>query len=376
MNPTTQLEQYQSQTPDPPTSQVSREAPEDLLDCPYGRRYIRRVTDDGDVVYDEVPLTLEDLLHPEEEDELVAVLGHSKDCGRLSTGLDRLTPQNKTFVVLEDVNVDLGLPGVKPIRPDVSVFEVAAIPDGLPDMGTFDMKQHAAVPVLFIEVTSGSTRPNDLGPKFRMYQQAKVQQFILVDRVHPSGTARLVGFEYRGRGFVELQPDPQGRFRLPAFDLWIGLEDGVAVLYDANGLVPNSEGLAKQLEDERLSSQQHQQQAEQRVEDEKRRTEKALQRAETEKQRAEREKQRAEREKQRAEREKLRAEREKLRAEREKLRANDEQQRTKQARQRAEQEKQRAEQAQLQVDAERIRADSAQERLRELEAELARLRSQ
>ncbi|MDA1016981.1 MAG: Uma2 family endonuclease [Planctomycetota bacterium] len=288
MNSTTQLEQYQQQASKSQTSQPPREAPEDLLDCPYGRRYIRRVTDDGDVAYDEVPLALDDLLHPEEEDELVAVLGHSQDCGRLSTGLDRLTPPNKTFVVLEDVNVDLGLPGVKPIRPDVGVFEVAAIPDGLSDMGTFHMKRHAAVPVLFIEVTSGSTRPNDLGPKFRMYEQAKVQQFIVVDRVHPSGTGRLAGFEYRGQGLVELQPDLHGRFWLAAFDLWIGLEDGVAVLYDANGLVPDSEGLAKQLEDERLSSQQHQQQAED----------------------------------------------------------------------------------------ERIRADSAQERLRELEAELARLRSQ
>ncbi|MDA1016965.1 MAG: Uma2 family endonuclease [Planctomycetota bacterium] len=252
MNPTTQLEQYQSQTPDPQTSQKSCEAHEDLLGCPYGRRYIRRVNDDGEIVYDEVPLALEDLLHPEADDELVAVLGHSKDCGRLSTGLDRLIPPNKTFVVLEDVNVDLGLPGVKPIRPDVGVFEVAAIPDGLRDMGTFDMNQHAAVPVLFIEVTSGSTRPNDLGPKFRMYEQAKVQQFILVDRVHPSGTPQLAGFEYRGEGFVELQPDPQGRFWLSAFDLWIGLEAGVAVLYDANGLVPDSEGLAKQVETERI----------------------------------------------------------------------------------------------------------------------------
>ncbi|MDA1018273.1 MAG: hypothetical protein O3A00_27940, partial [Planctomycetota bacterium] len=174
-----------------------------MLDCRYGRRYIRRVDDDGEVAYDGLPLKLEDLLHPEEGDELVAVLGHSDDCGRLRKGLTRLTPQNKTFAILEDVNVDLGLPGVKPIRPDVSVFEVPTVPAGLREMGTFYMKRHAAKPVLFIEVTSESTRPNDLVEKYTF-----------------------------------------------------------AVLYDQHGVVPDSVELAVQLKDERLISQEHKQHAE------------------------------------------------------------------------------------------------------------------
>lgn len=306
MNPTAQLEQNEPQTPQPQASQTSCEEREALLDCPYGRRYIRRVDDDGKVVYDEVPLRLEDLLHPEEEDELVAVLGHSDDCGRLRKGLERLTPQNKTFAILEDVNVDLGLPGVKPIRPDVSVFEVATIPDGLRDMGTFYMNRHSAVPVLFIEVTSESTRPNDLVEKYTFYERANVQQYVLADRVHPSG-AQVAGYEHRGDGFVQLQPDQSGRLWLPAFDLWIGFENGEAVLYDQDGVVPDSEELAEQLRDERLISQEHKQHAE----DEK---------------------------------------------------------------QRAEQERERAEQARIQVNTEKLRADSAENKMREMEAELARLK--
>ncbi|MDA1017461.1 MAG: Uma2 family endonuclease [Planctomycetota bacterium] len=319
MNPTAQLEQHEPQAPN--ASPASREAPEDLRDFPYGRRYIRRVTDDGEVVHDIVPLALEDLLHPEEDDELVSRPGHSRDCRRLFTGLEQFKPKNKTFVIVEDMNVDLGLSDVRAIRPDVSVCEVPAVPDGFQQLGTVDTKQHLAVPLLFIEVTSESTRENDVGPKFTLYEQAKVQQYILVDRAHPSGTPQLAGYEYRGHGLVKQQADSSGRLWLPAFELWVGLKDEQAVLYDEHGIVPSPLELAHQLETERWSGEQH-------------------------KQRAEKESRRAEKESQRAER----------------------------ATQQREQATQREGQAKTQAEAEKKRADSAEERMREMEAELSRLK--
>ncbi|MDA1016474.1 MAG: Uma2 family endonuclease [Planctomycetota bacterium] len=311
MNPTAQLEQSEPQAL--PDASPSSE-PEDLRDFPYGRRYIRRVTADGEVVHDIVPLALKDLLHPEEDDEFVSTPDHSRDCRRLLSGLERFKPKNKTFVIVEDMNVDLGLPDVRAIRPDVSVCEVPVVPDGFGQVGTVDTKQHVAVPLLFIEVTSDSTRKNDVGPKLALYEQAKVQQYVLVDQAHPSGTAQLMGYEYRGHGFVKQQADPSGRLWLPVFELWIGLKNGQAVLYDKNGIVPDPQGWAEQ----------------------------------------------AEQESRRAEQAKAREEQAKAREE--------------QAKAREEQAMAREEQAKSHVKAEKIRADSAEERLRELEAELTRLK--
>ncbi|MDA1017096.1 MAG: hypothetical protein O3A00_21885, partial [Planctomycetota bacterium] len=110
MNPTAQLKHSEPQAP-PDASRSS--VPEDLRDFLYGRRYIRRVTDNGEIVHDIVPLALEDLLHPEEEDELVSRPDHSRDCRRLLSGLERFKPKNKTFVIVEDMNVDLGLSDVR-----------------------------------------------------------------------------------------------------------------------------------------------------------------------------------------------------------------------------------------------------------------------
>ena len=57
-----------------------------------------------------------------------------------------------------------------------------------------------------------------------------------------------MGYEYRGHGFVKQQADPSGRLWLPVFELWIGLENGQAVLYDKNGIVPDPQGSAEQAE--------------------------------------------------------------------------------------------------------------------------------
>ena len=45
----------------------------------YGWRYVRRIQPDGTEVIDEVPLTLEDLLYPEEGDFVVQEPWHTQD---------------------------------------------------------------------------------------------------------------------------------------------------------------------------------------------------------------------------------------------------------------------------------------------------------
>ncbi|MDA1014089.1 MAG: Uma2 family endonuclease [Planctomycetota bacterium] len=231
MNPVMPLEQDQNVAVDSRTE-----------DWRYGRRYLRRVDEHGEVTYDEVPLTLEDMLHPEEGDEHVSVPGHSRDCRRLYDGLTLHLPKDRTVVALDDCNVDLCLPGISGLRPDVAVLEVPRVPQDFDDLGTFHMTKHQGVPLLFIEVTSRDTRKNDVGIKLEYYEQAGVKQYVLVDRAHPV-SPRLTGYVLGPQGFEVQQPDGRGRLWLHDVGLWIAYETDRAVLYDGDEVVPDSEEL-------------------------------------------------------------------------------------------------------------------------------------
>ncbi|MDA1017030.1 MAG: Uma2 family endonuclease [Planctomycetota bacterium] len=166
-------------------------------DWRYGRRYLRRVDEHGEVVYDEVPLSLEDMLHPEEGDEHASVPGHARDRRRLYAGLMRYLPTDRTAVALDDCNVDLCLPGVPGLRPDIAVLEVPQVPENFDDMGTFHLTKHQGVPLLFIEVTSQDTRKNDVGIKLEYYEQAGVTDERLgrrFRRLSPEFFARTAEF--------------------------------------------------------------------------------------------------------------------------------------------------------------------------------------
>src|SRR5436189_111756 len=79
----------------------------------YGWRYRRHEKPDGIVELEEVPLTLEDVLHPLENDVIPEQPFHEQERGYLSgvfrTRLSRLTGG----LVLSDCLVDWGVPGIR-----------------------------------------------------------------------------------------------------------------------------------------------------------------------------------------------------------------------------------------------------------------------
>ena len=87
----------------------------------YGWRYISITRADGTEDLDRVPLTLEDVLHPEVGDIIVQSDPHDRDRLFKSVFETRLM-EDPTAVVLSDCQVDFNLPGVKPLAPDDVVF--------------------------------------------------------------------------------------------------------------------------------------------------------------------------------------------------------------------------------------------------------------
>jgi Uma2 family endonuclease len=201
----------------------------------YGWRYVREVGPDGTETFRQVPLTERDVLHPQEEDFIVQTYGHNRDLVYLDVGFHSQTDTVPGRWVFCDHRIDFGVDGVEPFGPDLAVFD--GVPAWDTERGTFPAAEFGAVPLLVVEVTSPSTRNNDLGVKVELYRLCKVPFYAIIDR-HAGedgvGVA-LWGYRLNGEGLELVEPGEDGRLWLVAVGLWLGIEEGQAVLYDAQG---------------------------------------------------------------------------------------------------------------------------------------------
>src|SRR5436305_10133476 len=89
---------------------------------PYGWRYVKRSGPEGSEDWEQVPLTLEDVLHPQEGDVIPENSLHESDCRYLADVFSTRPlgpPQTK---VTRDLLVHWGVEGVRNHSPDVGVF--------------------------------------------------------------------------------------------------------------------------------------------------------------------------------------------------------------------------------------------------------------
>src|SRR5487761_491650 len=119
----------------------------------YGWRYVERPGPDGQIESVQVPLTEEDVLHPQEDDFIVQNDDHTRDCHYLKTILDAHLADRPGVHVFYDHRMDWGVEGIKPHGPDFAVVE------GFPEnwdgqRGTFCLTEFAARTLLALEVTS------------------------------------------------------------------------------------------------------------------------------------------------------------------------------------------------------------------------------
>jgi Uma2 family endonuclease len=185
---------------------------------------------DGTMDFDQVPLTLEDTLYPQEEDFIVTSYGHHSDCHYLSSVLGARLVGDPSAVVLSDCRVAF-VPELRPVGPDVAVFLGVR---QVRDWGTFDAVQEGARPVLVIEVTSPETRSNDVGIKVAYYHQAGVPLYVIVDAREVGGQRRLhlIGYRHTPGGYEALAPDERGRLWLEPVRLWLGVVGNRVACFD------------------------------------------------------------------------------------------------------------------------------------------------
>jgi Uma2 family endonuclease len=165
---------------------------------------------------------LKDVLFPEEGDFLVQSDPQDSDRMYLKAVFKAQLRDDRKAVVLSDCRVDWSLPGVRPLGPDIAVFF------GVRRRilwSTFDLAAERARPALVIEVTSPETRSNDVGPKVKLYHQARVPLYVIADASEEEGErhVNLIGYRYSRRGYQRIKPDAQGRIYLAPVRLLLGV---------------------------------------------------------------------------------------------------------------------------------------------------------
>ncbi|MGB9754426.1 Uma2 family endonuclease [Roseiflexus castenholzii] len=202
----------------------------------YGWRFVPRPTPDDPNHLEQVPLTLEDVLHPEVGDFIVHNDRHETDRMYLTEVLRMRLEESGAAIVLTDVRIAWDVPDLRPHGPDVTVIP------GMQERqnwSTFEVAVEGARPALIIEITSPETRENDLERKVEHYARAGVAQYVIVDDVsrgRRERRLRLLDYWLEGGAYRLHPPDTAGRVHLIVANLWLGIEQDHVVCYDEHGV--------------------------------------------------------------------------------------------------------------------------------------------
>ena len=200
----------------------------------YGWRLVPRPTPDNPYHLEQVPLTLEDVLHPEVGDFIVHSDRHETDRMYLTAVLRARLEPSRRAIVLSDVRIAWDLPDLRAHGPDVMVIPGVR---KRRNWSTFEVAVERARPALIIEIVSPDARENDVVIKVEHYARAGVAQYVIVDDTGRGGTRRLRLLDYRleGTAYRLQEPDAEGRVHLALADVWLGIRRDHVVCYDATG---------------------------------------------------------------------------------------------------------------------------------------------
>jgi Uma2 family endonuclease len=107
------------------------------------------------------------------------------------------------------------------IAPDV--FLVKGVPKG--DRGVYKLWEEGEPPVFVVEVTSNTTRHEDLARKKACYERLGVEEYFLHDPTGDYLTPRLQGFRLAGDRYQPIRPNPDGSLDSRTTGLTLRIEE-------------------------------------------------------------------------------------------------------------------------------------------------------
>jgi Uma2 family endonuclease len=253
----------------------------------FGWRHIRHVHSDGTETWERVPLALEDVLHPQEEDFVAQSVSHQRRQEYLHTVISARLAHDPSAIVVADLLIAWDVSGLKGHAPDIAV--ILGVRERK-EWSTFYVAEEGVRPILIIELTSHSTASLDRSNKLDEYDLAGVETYVIVDSVvrRDVTTLRLLGYILTPAGYQVFPPNEHGWLWLEVPRIWLGITDNEVVCYDVAGqplgdYVAVSEALRAETGARTLAEQQARAEAEtRRAEAEARWAAETLSRAEAE----------------------------------------------------------------------------------------------
>lgn len=189
----------------------------------YGRRQLIDYDKTAQPTYGYAPLTPADFLDPQEHDTFNHGPRHDADVRRLYAIFQqhyRVNPLVSVFTGVKMKWANAALP--QPV-PDVAV--VPGAEDWSVRRTVLDMAAEGVAPALILEVLSLRFVDADLVEKRRIYAQAGVQEYFIVDSGEREARAtiayQVIGLRLVDGDYVAIAPDGEGRLYSEVARLWL-----------------------------------------------------------------------------------------------------------------------------------------------------------
>jgi Uma2 family endonuclease len=120
----------------------------------------------------------------------------------------------------------------------------------------FKIWEEGRVPNAVFELVSRGTKNEDLESKPALYERLGISEYFLYDPLGEEIRPQLQGFRLSAGGYEPVRPDSSGRLHSAELALWLRVEDGDLVIYDAQTgekLLSDAEANQNALEAERAA---------------------------------------------------------------------------------------------------------------------------
>ncbi len=192
---------------------------------------------DGEVVVEEIPLTLDILLHPDEDVQVPQGNPHYRQLYPLAQGLQRfLERRRRGWGVFSDLMVKWAQKRLRPVAPDIAIVDRIADPEAVGsslDVAAEGCRVRAGLEV--VTTSPKAHRAKDEKHNKELYAAAGVEDYVLIypQQHRRRGDPALRSFVLAGGVHRERSADAEGRFLLRSVGLRLAVgEPGDLVFTD------------------------------------------------------------------------------------------------------------------------------------------------
>lgn len=207
----------------------------------YGYRYVCSVQHGKDV-WDQVPLTLDDVLYPQMDDKMMQSWEHSEFGTLLYEVIRHYAMHQPGMHVLWDVGMDWRVAGARNPVPDILVL-IGIWKKPIREYGVYDRAKYGGTPALAVELTPHSTRYLDVNTddsersKCIIYERLGVLYYVVIDTIKQGAndTPPFWGYELVQGAYQRRQPDQHGRLWIPSVGVFLGTYEQSLAWFDTDG---------------------------------------------------------------------------------------------------------------------------------------------